>query len=113
MKLNPVWSSILLVLISLAFQGCAPEISKGDGGPVEIVFKHAKISGTTYLTSIVEEFEREHPGIRVREEILPSNSDDQHQFYAINLPAGAADFDVVDMDVIWVPEFARAGWLAG
>jgi multiple sugar transport system substrate-binding protein len=47
----------------------------------------------------------------VREEILPSSTDEQHQFYVINLAAHADDFDVVDMDIIWVPEFARAGWL--
>ncbi len=49
--------------------------------------------------------------MHVRAETLPAASDEQHQFYAINLAAGSADFDVFALDVIWVAEFARAGWL--
>ena len=48
---------------------------------------------------------------RVRSESLPASSDDQHQFYVINLEGGSAGLDVMMLDVIWVPEFARAGWL--
>jgi multiple sugar transport system substrate-binding protein len=47
----------------------------------------------------------------VREETLPSSSDEQHQFYAINLQAKSAAFDVLALDIIWVAGFARAGWL--
>jgi len=42
---------------------------------------------------------------------LPASTDEQHQFYVINLEGRSPDFDVISMDVIWVPEFARAGWL--
>lgn len=111
MKSILIWLPLSFLLCAIAFSGCSKKSSRDNGRTVEIVFKHSKVPGTTYLTDIVRSFERENPGIRVREEILPSNSDDQHQFYAINLPAGASDFDILDMDVIWVPEFARAGWL--
>jgi multiple sugar transport system substrate-binding protein len=49
--------------------------------------------------------------VRVRSETLPAASDDQHQFYVVNLEGGSAGFDVMMLDLIWVPEFARAGWL--
>jgi multiple sugar transport system substrate-binding protein len=47
----------------------------------------------------------------VRSETLPWSSDEQHQFYVINLEGQSPGFDVMMLDVIWVPEFARAGWL--
>src|SRR3972149_6271362 len=47
----------------------------------------------------------------VRDEALPAATDEQHQFYVINLEGKSAEFDVLSMDVIWVQEFARAGWL--
>ncbi len=49
--------------------------------------------------------------MRVRSETLPAASDDQHQFYVVNLEGRSAGFDVMMLDLIWVPEFARAGWL--
>jgi len=47
----------------------------------------------------------------VTSESLPWSSDEQHQFYVINLEGRSPGFDVMMLDVIWVPEFARAGWL--
>jgi multiple sugar transport system substrate-binding protein len=77
-----------------------------------LVFKHGKIAGDPApFQAILDEFEREYPGVQVKDEILPSTTDEQHQFYVINLEGGSADFDVLAMDVIWVNEFAEAGWL--
>src|SRR6266540_1387282 len=49
--------------------------------------------------------------VRVRSESLPWSSDEQHQFHVVNLEGGNAGVDVLMLDVIWVPEFAQAGWL--
>jgi multiple sugar transport system substrate-binding protein len=49
--------------------------------------------------------------VRVESESLTWNSDEQHQFYVVNLEGGNPGIDVLMLDVIWVPEFARAGWL--
>jgi len=102
----------LLSALSLLAVGCgAHPAEPAAGAPVTIVFKHAKHPRYEVLKELIREFEVEHPRIRVRQEILPATTDEQHQFYVINLAGGAGDFDVIDMDVIWVPEFARAGWL--
>ncbi len=89
--------------------GCGPrEVSTGHE---VVVFRHPKLFGDpAALERLFAEFERES-GIRVRSETLPSASDEQHLFYAINLQAGSREFDVFALDVIWVAEFARAGWL--
>lgn len=105
----PVLTPLLWIVLGTA--GCAGPARGQSGGPVTIVFTHAKHPQAAQLTKLIEQFEVRHPDIRVREQILPSDSDQQHQFYVINLEGGASDFDVLDMDIIWVPEFSRAGWL--
>lgn len=78
-----------------------------------LVFKHSKLFGNPRaLAALIAEFEARQPRVRVRTEALPSASDEQHLFYVINLRAGARDFDVLALDVIWIAEFARAGWIA-
>jgi len=83
-----------------------------DNGKTVLVFKHGKIAGQSqHLTLLVEQFEKENPSIDIVEQVLPSITDQQRQFYITNLESGASDFDIISLDVIWVPEFARAGWL--
>jgi multiple sugar transport system substrate-binding protein len=82
------------------------------GGPITLVFKHAKILGPTDpVADLLRKFEALHPGVRVTSESLPWTTDEQHQYYAVNMEGGTPAFDVLMLDVIWVPEFARAGWL--
>src|SRR3989338_397310 len=101
---------ILAVLLSLYSAGCVQK-DKGKNEAV-LVFKHGKIAGDPDLfKQLLERFEKENPDIKVKDETLPASTDEQHQFYAINLEGKSSDFDVLSMDVIWVPEFARAGWL--
>lgn len=81
-------------------------------GPTVLVFKHGKMGAEGRIMSgLLHEFERQHPGVIVREEVLPSSSDQQHQFYAITLDSGHVPFDVMAIDTIWMQEFARAGWV--
>lgn len=104
----------------LAASGCLLALLGACGEPgtdttpqaVEIVFKHSKLFGDPApFKALVQQFEERNPDIRVKAETLPSSSDEQHQFYVINLRAGSASFDVFAMDVIWVAEFAKVGWL--
>jgi multiple sugar transport system substrate-binding protein len=98
----------LLGLAVLA--GCADR--PREAAEITLVFKHAHILGQgNPIPQLVAEFEAGHPGVRVRAESLPWNTDEQRQFFVINLESGRPGFDVMMLDVIWVPEFARAGWL--
>jgi multiple sugar transport system substrate-binding protein len=103
-------AAVLLLLVLVP--GCERQDVGTRAGGTVIVFKHGKIAGDPApLRELLDRFEAENPGIRVKDETLPASSDEQHQFYVINLEGKSADFDVFSMDVIWVPEFARAGWL--
>jgi multiple sugar transport system substrate-binding protein len=100
----------LALLASLVLGGCVGDPSAP--GPTTLVFKHARILGPSDpIPGLLREFEAQHPGIRVVSESLPWASDEQHQYYAINLEGASPGFDVMMLDVIWVAEFARAGWL--
>jgi len=101
----------LLLLFCYLIIGCTPS-NKDNSAFTVIVFKHGKIAGDPeHFKNVLKRFEEENPGIIIKDEILPASTDEQHQFYVINLEGKSSDFDVMSMDVIWVPEFARAGWL--
>ncbi len=57
------------------------------------------------------DFEKENPDIKIIDKTLPNNSDLQHQFYVTNFGAESESFDVLSIDIIWIPEFAASGWL--
>ncbi len=99
-----------LALLVLSAAGCDDTPRAGE--PARLVFRHSRMPGERDpLPGLLREFERRHPGVTVVRESLPWTADVQHQFYVINLEARASGFDVLMLDVIWVPEFARAGWL--
>ena len=106
-----VLTRIVLVLgCLLAAAGCGDRAP--GSGSITLVFKHAKILGPSDpVARLLREFEARHPGVQVRSESLPWSSDEQHQFYVVNLEGGNPGLDVLMLDVIWVPEFTRAGWL--
>jgi multiple sugar transport system substrate-binding protein len=100
----------LLLALAVVAGGCAERPAAPE--PTTLVFKHAKILGPLDpIPPLLREFERRHPGVVVRSEPLSWTSDEQHQFFVINLEGATPNFDVLLLDVIWLPEFARAGWL--
>jgi multiple sugar transport system substrate-binding protein len=104
------WLWIFLIGLPLGLVDCWP--TQQETTPPRLVFKHPKLlSREEPLRALLDQFRRGHPSIDVREEILPASSDQQHLFYVTNLEAQADDFDVFALDIIWTPEFRRAGWL--
>ncbi|HEX6616193.1 MAG TPA: ABC transporter substrate-binding protein [Gemmatimonadales bacterium] len=51
------------------------------------------------------------PDIRVEQRATPDAADQRHQLYVQWLNAGASDPDILQLDVVWTPEFAAAGWI--
>jgi len=103
---------IVVALVAGALLAAACGRPPAGSGPITLVFKHAKILGPTDpVGDLLRKFEALHPGIRVKSESLPWTTDEQHQYYVVNMEGGTPAFDVLMLDVIWVPEFARAGWL--
>src|SRR6266540_2172910 len=101
MRRRPVRAILLAPLLLLALIAGACGERAGSSAPVTLVFKHAKILGPADpLPGLLRRFEARHLGVRVQSEALPWSSDEQHQFYVINLEGGSPPFDVMMLDVI-------------
>jgi multiple sugar transport system substrate-binding protein len=59
----------------------------------------------------IRRFEELHPDIKVRYQVMPQSSTQQHDIYVTYLSSADPSIDVYMVDVIWPPEFAAAGWL--
>lgn len=106
-----VWGLLLCALIC-CLAACTQSQDTSRSQRIEIIFKHGKVAGDPeVMARLLRDFEAKHQGLVVREEILPSSSDQQHQFYAITLEGRQAPFDVIAVDTIWIQEFAKAGWI--
>ena len=60
---------------------------------------------------IVTEFERQNPGIKLQIVEGPNATDLVENLYTTSFLLGNSPYDLVNMDVIWTPKFAAAGWL--
>ncbi|MGA9520326.1 MAG: ABC transporter substrate-binding protein [Myxococcaceae bacterium] len=105
-----------VLALAPALVGCKaerPTAPPAPGQKVQLVFKHQPLWGDPApFRALLDQFERDNPDVDVIGEYIPNASDLAHQFYVTSLEGGAADFDVMVIDVIWTPEFARAGWIA-
>jgi len=59
----------------------------------------------------LERFQRENPSITVALRATPDAADQRHQLYVQWLNGRATDPDILQLDVVWTPEFAAAGWI--
>jgi multiple sugar transport system substrate-binding protein len=80
---------------------------------VTVVLKHQPLWGDPApFHTFLDRFRRDNPDVDLRAETLPNASDAAREMFLTALEGGASDFDVFAIDVVWAPEFARAGWLA-
>jgi multiple sugar transport system substrate-binding protein len=60
---------------------------------------------------MVKEFEAQNPGIRINIIEGPNATNLVEDLYTSAFILGDSPYDLVNMDVIWAPKFAAAGWL--
>jgi len=107
----PSLRAIAFMALAIALSAPSCRRSGIEGPRVSVVFKHGKVpGGPGLLRELLDRFETES-GIEVVDETLPASTDIQHQYFITTLEGGRSDLDVISMDVIWVAEFGRAGWL--
>jgi multiple sugar transport system substrate-binding protein len=78
--------------------------------PQTIVFLTWKPNQPEVWDSLIEQFHRENPQIRVKVQVGPHSSTEYHAVVTQRLKNKDTSVDVFFMDVIWPPEFASAGW---
>lgn len=111
---RPLIIMLVLGFFLWALPGCRrdKQTPAAAGGKIPLVFKYQPLGDPVAFREMLADFERKNPDISLTTEALPNSSDVAHQFFLTSLEGGADDFDVLVVDVVWVPEFARAGWIA-
>lgn len=95
-------------LASLLVACAAPTPETGD-----LVLRLQPLGGDERpLRSLLDAFERGNPGIHVRTQLIPNATDLAHQMLLTDLEGGSTTFDVFVADIVWIPELAKAGWIA-
>nr|WP_026103786.1 ABC transporter substrate-binding protein [Kamptonema formosum] len=59
----------------------------------------------------VEEFEQKNPDIRINLVEGPFDSNLIENLYTSAFLLGDSPYDIINMDIVWVPKFAAAGWI--
>lgn len=96
------WFAILL----LALVACS-----GDRAPELTVSGSAVGAEARILSTQIDRFRALHPGVNVTIRTVPDDATQRHLLYVQWLNAHAGDPDVLQLDVVWTPEFAAAGWI--
>jgi multiple sugar transport system substrate-binding protein len=87
---------------------CAP----ASDSDVTLTFPASAVGAEAELLEAqLDRFASQHPGVRVVRQRTPDAADLRRQLYVQWLNAGAADPDVLQLDVVWTAEFAAAGWI--
>jgi multiple sugar transport system substrate-binding protein len=100
--------ALLLWLCFVILSGCGPR-------PPEAVTTLVLTGGSGEEESFAREqlkaFNRAHPDLRVVYQATPSSASERHTLFFTWLSARSREIDVLNLDVVWIPEFAAAGWL--
>jgi multiple sugar transport system substrate-binding protein len=96
---------VLLIALCLGFAGCGTPPREALTFSGSAVGREADV-----LRAQLARFGALH-GVEVELRSTPDSADQRHQLYVQWLNAHAADPDVLQLDVVWTPEFAAAGWL--
>jgi trehalose/maltose transport system substrate-binding protein len=99
-----------LIILCLIFilSWCGPTSS---GSVTTLVLVGGSGPDEALARSQLQEFQDLHPDIRVVYQSTPSSASERHTLYVTWLSSRSANIDILSLDVIWVAEFAAAGWL--
>lgn len=100
-------STRLLLVGILVAVGCRARVPD----PTLMLAASAVGTEAAVIRQQLARFHSLYPGTRVEVRATPDAADIRHQLYVQWLNAHAAEPDVLQLDVIWTPEFAAAGWI--
>jgi multiple sugar transport system substrate-binding protein len=106
MTSSPLLRCLLLLLLA-ALPACA---ERSEEAGVTLRFVSWKPNQPPVWDEALRRFEETHPGIRIQREIGPHSSTAFHDLLTQKLKNRDPGVDVFFMDVVWVAEFAAAGW---
>lgn len=97
----------IVVCLSVVFYGV---IAFSQQQPVHITLLESALD-SAQERHIVEAFEAKNPDIKVDVIEGPNASNLVEDLYTSSFLLGSSPYDLVMMDIVWLPKFAAAGWL--
>jgi multiple sugar transport system substrate-binding protein len=93
---------------------CSNSSGSSGGGTAQITFSSARFYGKSNMSQIVDAYNKSQSKVHVTYQELPppSSSTEVHQTLVQQLARKDGTPDVFTQDVIWIAEFAGAGWSA-
>jgi multiple sugar transport system substrate-binding protein len=93
---------------------CSNSSGSSGGGATQITFSSARFYGKSNMSQIVDAYNKSQSKVHVTYQELPppSSSTEVHQTLVQQLARKDGTPDVFTQDVIWIAEFAGAGWAA-
>lgn len=99
----------MIALTAFALIGCARTSSKHE---TVLTFSGSALGAEgTLVAKQLKQFMVLNPGIRVELQRTPDDASQRHQLYVQWLNARVGNPDILQLDVVWTPEFAAAGWV--
>ena len=88
---------------------CAPASKSGE---TVLTFSGSALGAEgTLVQKQLKRFMQLNPGIRVELQRTPDDANQRHQLYVQWLNARVGNPSILQLDVVWTPEFAAAGWV--
>jgi multiple sugar transport system substrate-binding protein len=85
-------------------------LNVASAAPIEITFAFDQGVGEPTL-KLLEEFNASQSDIHVNSYVLPQDANNLHDDFVNKMIAGDTSVDVMALDVVFISEFASAGWL--
>ena len=100
---------IVVILGAALVAACAPASKKGE---TVLTFSGSALGAEgTLVQKQLKQFMQLNPGIRVELQRTPDDANQRHQLYVQWLNARVGNPSILQLDVVWTPEFAAAGWV--
>ncbi len=104
-----VWRPLLSLLGAAVIVGCA---RTNKAHETVLTFSGSALGAEgTLVAKQLKRFMQLHPDIRVELQRTPDDASQRHQLYVQWLNARVGNPDILQLDAIWTPEFAAAGWV--
>ena len=99
----------LLLLACAASLGCSRAANKRE---TVLTFSGSALGAEgTLVAKQLKRFMQLNPDIRVELQRTPDDASQRHQLYVQWLNARVGNPSILQLDVVWTPEFAAAGWV--
>lgn len=101
---------LIALMVTLMLTLSMITVAGATGAPIEITFAFDQGVGEPTLR-LLDEFNQSQSEIKVNSYVLPQDANNLHDDFVNKMVAGDTSVDIMALDVVYIAEFASAGWL--